>query len=178
MAWSPDWTKTFEVGGWVGALWLVMPTGALACECKGMTWTWGRRVDDVYLVQYDARTNAYQGDTACSVSLPILCLRKENRSRPASLERVDFYHGWTGGRLAVTQPYPGVALTSRETADNLCAKAFGAGWAMGEHHDGGGGWGWYAYGKGRMPDGRVWVAINDQSANPWNSCPSKRNQER
>jgi hypothetical protein len=34
---------------------------------------------------------------------------------------------------------------------------------MAEFHDGGGGWGYWAAGD----IGRMWVAINDQPANPW-----------
>jgi hypothetical protein len=38
---------------------------------------------------------------------------------------------------------------------------------MAEHHDGGGGWSWYAYGHVRT-DTRYWVYINDTSGNCWN----------
>lgn len=41
---------------------------------------------DVVRVGYDAATNAYQGDTSVSASLPLLCFRPDGRGSPP---------GWT-----------------------------------------------------------------------------------
>lgn len=158
-----------RVGGVLAVVSLGMPVVAEACECKGMTWTWRSRTVDVDLVGNDGTTNAYQGDTSCWASLPVLCLYKAGLAKPSYITAVDYYRGWSGGYLALTRSYPGTSLTSRAAADNLCAATFGSGWVMGEHHDGGGGWGWYAYGA-VSTSSRFWVAINDQPANPWNSC--------
>jgi hypothetical protein len=134
-----------------------------------MTWVWRRHIVDVDNVGNDGVTNAYQGDTACSVALPILCLRKEGLPVPSYITP-NFYNGWTGGRLNLTPPRLGSELTSRAAADRICEQTFGPGWAMGDHHDGNGGWGWYAYGAVSTTS-RFWVAIDDQPANPWN-CPT------
>jgi hypothetical protein len=150
----------------VMAVFLSVPTAASACECKGMTWRWRSHTGEVDNVGTDNLSNAYQGDTSCSVSLPILCLRKEGLPKPSYITP-DFYNGWTGGRIQLTTPRPGTELTSWAVADSICEQSFGPGWKMAEFHDGGGGWGWYAYGS-VSTTGRFWVAINDQPANPWN----------
>ncbi len=145
---------------------LMTPFEALACECKGLTWVWRAHTGEVDLVGGDGVSNPYQGDTSCASALPILCLRKEGLPKPSYISS-DFYSGWTGGRIRLTSPRLGSELTSRAVADGICASTFGPGWAMGEFHDGGGGWNWYAYGS-VSTSGRFWVAINDQPANPWN----------
>jgi hypothetical protein len=145
----------------------------------------------------------YQGDTSCSTALPILCLKAANLPRPnyavAGKEYampVEYYNGWTGGQIGITQPVRGDQLTSVETANELCKAALGEGFRMAEHHDGKyvigmneknyygktwpaesrllpGGWHWYAYGT--IHGGtRFWVYINDQQqGNCWNTATSK-----
>jgi hypothetical protein len=151
---------------------LASPAGAQAeaklgaADCVGMTWSvktklWDR---DLALVSSDIHTDAYRGDTPCEVPLPVLCLKKANLPVPPGITP-GFYDGWTGGNLKLSTPVPGYALYSKAAADGLCASQFGAGWRMGEHHDGGGGWGWWAFGDPI----RMWTAINDQPANPWNT---------
>lgn len=117
------------------------------------------------LVGYDNQTNAYLGDTSTSNALPVLCLRQDGRPVPPGIS-VDFYNGWAADEVRLTAPVTGVTLTSRATADTLCAQQFGAGFRMGEFHDGGGGWRWWASGT-LSTSTRFWVAINDQPANPW-----------
>ncbi len=145
---------------------MMTPFTALAAECTGMTWSWRNHIFDVDLVGQDRSTNPIHGDTSCDVSLPILCLHKEGQDRPIYLY-LDFTNGWAGGHIKLTPPHFGYELTSQATADQICAQTFGNGWVMGEYHDGGRGSGWYAYGSISYA-GRFWVAINDQSANPWN----------
>ena len=111
--------------------------------------------------------NGYIGETACVTSLPILCIKQDGSSTPAGLA-TDFYHGWAKGNIATTYPVPGTSLTSIETANGICSSLFGSGWRMAEHHDGSGGWNWFAYGNIRS-DMRMWVYINDQPGNCWNS---------
>jgi pimeloyl-ACP methyl ester carboxylesterase len=144
----------------------LMPSTVLAAECKGMTWSWRKRILDADLVGQDGSTNPIHGDTSCNVSLPILCLRKEGLPRPIYL-LLEFNSGWAGGHIKLSPPHFGYELTSRAAANQLCAQAFGPGWVMGEYHDGGHGSAWYAYGS-ISHSSRFWVAINDQSANPWN----------
>ncbi|MBN8231549.1 hypothetical protein JYK02_28955 [Corallococcus macrosporus] len=131
----------------------------------GMTWR-VRQVNGPYvLVGSDGQTDPYNGDTAPTAALPILCLSRDGRPVPSGLP-IDFYNGWAAGVVQLTQPILGSALTSRATADGFCSSAFGSGYRMAEFHDGGGGWNWWAEGA---PDAatRFWVAINDQPANPW-----------
>lgn len=112
--------------------------------------------------------NAYAGDTSCSVSLPILCIRNDNSPRPAYIANPsEFYDGWARGHITTTPPVQGITLTSLAVANQICAANFGAGWRMAEFHDGGGGWAFRAYGNVRN-DLRYWVYINDQPANCWN----------
>jgi hypothetical protein len=130
-----------------------------------MTWSvaqkeWSR---DLALVSRDFHTDAYRGDTPCERTLPVLCLQPAGLPVPPGLNPT-FDRGWTGGNLRLSAAVRGSSLTSRAAADAVCANQFGAGWRMGEFHDGGGGWGWWANGDPQ----RMWVAINDQPANPWN----------
>lgn len=133
----------------------------------------------------------YQGDTSCAVELPILCLKTEGLPRPnyavpgkGHAMPVEYYNGWTGGHIKLTQPVRGDVLTSVEGANKRCEEEFGSGYRMAEHHDGmyvegmdeknyygatwpavsrlmRGGWHWYAYGN-ITGDKRFWVHINDQ----------------
>lgn len=130
----------------------------------GMTWTvLEQRSDGIVRVGSDARTNPYQGDTAATTALPVLCLRVDGRAAPAGIPTTGF-HSWAFGEVKVTSPVPGSALTSRAAADQVCASAFGTGWRTAEFHDG---VGWSLWASGTLPGGRFWTAINDQPANPW-----------
>ncbi len=133
----------------------------------------------------------YQGDTPCSQYLPILCVKTEGLPRPnyalmgkGHAMPVEYYNGWAGGHLGLTEVIRGSALTSIQVANVFCVAALGDGYRMAEHHDGkyvagmnannfygetwpspdqlsSGGWHWFAYGN--LPgDSRFWVHINDQ----------------
>lgn len=110
--------------------------------------------------------NAYVGDTDCNTTLPILCIKNDFSPIPPGFVP-GYYNGWVGGHIALTLPLPGTALTSLVAADSYCDYAHGRGYRMAEFHDGGGGWGWTAYGNVN-PDTRFWVYIDDQPANCWN----------
>lgn len=134
---------------------------------RAMTWRLIEQRPDLALVGEDSSTNVYSGDTTIDTLLPMLCLRQDGRPVPAGLS-VDFYNGWAAGEVKLTTPVAGSVLSSRATADALCASQLGAGFRMAEFHDGQGGWHWWA--NGVVPvDTRFWVAINDQPANAWNS---------
>ena len=103
---------------------------------------------------------------------------------------VEYYNGWTGGHIGLTQLVRGDTLTGVQAAHELCEAELGVGYRMAEHHDGKyvigmdennyygetwpsgsqlsqGGWHWYAYGNIRG-DKRFWVYINDQrQGNCW-----------
>jgi hypothetical protein len=141
----------------------------------GMTWkSIEQRSGGVVHVGSDSVTNPYNGDTAPSTSLPVLCLRVDNVPPPAGITP-DFYNGWAKGSVALSASVPGSQLTSRAAADSLCSSTFGPTWRMAEFHDGfygpgmssSGGWSYWAYGNITVGQ-RFWVAINDQPANPWN----------
>ena len=155
----------------------VLVSPAYATGGKGMTWVKALHdanfgIDRVACVN----CNAYQGDTSCKTSLPVLCIRVDNSPRPPYIAlpttgvvgNPEFYDGWAGGHLTTTTPVLGTTLTSAATGDKLCATSFGAGWRMAEFHDNRvGGWGLRAYGNIR-DDTNFWVKINDQPANCWN----------
>jgi hypothetical protein len=134
--------------------------------CRGATWTVRNQLGDHIDVGSDNNTDAYNGDTSCAASLPVLCLRPEGLPLPSDITP-DFYNGWSGGEVALTDPVLGSTLTSPAVANALCASTFGPGFRMGEHHDGGGGWGWWALGS--FAQTRMWVTVNDQNSSPWKS---------
>jgi hypothetical protein len=145
----------------------------------GMTWiTHGG--SPIVHVGADSVTNPYNGDTAATVSLPLLCLDVTGAALPGLAGELtpDFYDGWVEGNLQLTVPISGTLLTSRAVADAYCAANFGAGWRMAEFHDGWYGtnlttasaWHFWGNALGLFPASqRFWVAINDQIANPWNA---------
>jgi hypothetical protein len=144
------------------------PTGVSA-TCKGLSWMVYSHDPkrDLVLVGADFHSNPYVGDTDCGTALPIVCLHPQNLPLPEDIT-TDYYHGWSGGRVALSPPVRGTSLTSRAAANAECARQFGAGFRMGEHHDGGGGWSWYARGDGQ----RMWIASNTTSS-PWSSTTGK-----
>lgn len=165
-----------------------------AAEGFGMTWgnnTNASTVDGIVFVTChgmprteNGSCNPYTGDTACSVQLPLLCLKVDGRPRPdglivpptgaAAAMPSRFYAGWAAGLVAATAPIVGFDLQSVEAADAVCRTQFGSGWRMAEFHDGRideagnrGGWAWYANGT-LDTSTRYWVRINDTAGNCWN----------
>ncbi len=140
------------------------------CMRRGMTWVRRSQNFDVDSVGYDATTNAFDGDTTCYSSLPLLCLRKSGAGLPVPpyVNNSSTYNQWSGGYIAATKAHVGTDMSSQAAADSICEQELGAGWRMAEFHDG---WGWnfQAYGAAPHP-GRFWTAINDQLANCWNSA--------
>ncbi|MDH6119719.1 hypothetical protein ABH930_004480 [Kitasatospora sp. GAS204A] len=141
----------------------------------GLTWiTYQQRSNGEVHVGFDGTSNPWVGDTPASAVLPMLCLDVTNSPLPADLN-ADFYDGWARGWVGLTPPITGYSLTSRATANALCASDFGPGWREAGFHDGHygtdltqvGGWSFWA--RGTIASGvRFWVANNDQPANPWN----------
>lgn len=139
----------------------------------GLTWSVGTQSGNLNHVGVHPNSNPYDGDTPASATLPLLCIAVDGSAMPSGLS-LSYSSGWTGGRIAATPPVSGTQLSSRATANAMCASAFGAGWRMAEFHDGRygpglaypTGWSFWAYGT--LPVGtRVWIAIDDQRANPW-----------
>lgn len=144
--------------------WLTLSGAAQARN--GMTWT---KVSHESTYSTDqvgcSGCNPYVGDTTCSTSLPILCLKTDGSPNPGLL--IDFYHGWKGGHVYLTPAVPGTQLLSLANADSICQSYFGPGYTMAEFHQPGGGWAWSAFGN-VASSSRFWVYINDQPANCWN----------
>jgi hypothetical protein len=113
--------------------------------------------------------NAYQGNAACTESMPLLCIRKDSTitAPPKTPELNVIYWTWASGEVKSVPGVSGTRLTSVNAANAICSNAFGEGWKMAEHHDG---WGWGFVAKGTLEiEQRFWVWINDQPANCWNS---------
>ncbi len=143
--------------------------GWLDCEtdCTGTGMTWYTFENDPVLNVSHPRCgdcDPYVGDTPCSEVLPVLCLYPQGLPNPGIV--TDFYNGWAEGDVALTDPIPGCLLNSVNSATALCEATYGVGWRLGEHHDGGGGWSWWAYGQ--LDDTtRYWAGIDDQTAHCW-----------
>ena len=134
-------------------------------ERKGMTWYKRGHIPEFGVDHLGCSgCDPYQGDTVCSTELPILCLKKEGLPNPGL--QTDFYHGWTGGHIGLTLPIAGNQLTGIEDAALLCEHFLGSGYQMASHHDGNGGWNWYAYGHVDATTS-FWTYIRDQDANCW-----------
>jgi hypothetical protein len=171
--------------GWIN-IWRVPAVGQgpviiyppISTGKKGLTWrTYSHdstRGQD--LVGCNMTCDPYVGDTSCTEVRPILCIRQDGSGSNGYVP--SFHYGWAQGNIGLTPPVSGLALTSLAAANNLCVATFGANWRMGEHHDGGGGWAWAAYGNlndlynvSVLPydqSKRFWVHINDQPGNCWN----------
>lgn len=124
--------------------------------------------------QHGEDCNAIHGDTTCSSSLPILCIKKLKLPKPAGLPSCDNPStcAWSGGQLALTPAMQGCLLNSPARADELCATYAGADYVMAGFHDGrpDGGNGWGFYGQSDLFNAsrtRFWVKISDQKANCW-----------
>ena len=132
----------------------------------------------------------YEGDTACSRSLPLLCFRPGERAARAPT-RVDAKSGQVTppaqnqDHLAQLGGGPivrGDRLLSEDIASAMCEQALGPGWRMAHFHDGGG-WQIPALRHSSLPAvastraasaGRYWVSIADQRGNCWDPLPAPK----
>ncbi|MFK3979516.1 S8 family peptidase [Micromonospora sp. NPDC050397] len=160
-----------------------------AATRPGMTWSVRQqRGDNVVWVGHDGQSDAYQGDTPASTTLPALCIRPRPMAEAPVPTGVvpDQHAGWSFASVALSTPVPGTRLLSPHVANLVCQYQFGAGWRMAEFHDGRHpvsrfgqvGWlpsGWSLWANGTLPtDTRFWVRIDDQAANPWESSALPR----
>lgn len=131
---------------------------------KGMTWAQVAVNAPTGTVRVGCANacNASTGDTLCTTSLPMLCIRKSGTGFPLPLpmtvDNTNQYVRWSGGIVGTT-----AAMTPPSTllaANAVCSSLFGADWRVAEFHDG---WGWafQAYGGVANPAQRFWVDIND-----------------
>ncbi|HEX3532009.1 MAG TPA: flagellar hook-length control protein [Thermoanaerobaculia bacterium] len=143
---------------------LVLPSAVQAAP-KGLTWKLLATNSTTGTIDVGCATgcNAYQGDTSCTTALPILCIKKSGAGFPlpvpTAVNNSDQYHKWSGGVVGTTAAT--VPPATLAAANDLCLKAFGAGWRVAEFHDG---WGWHfqAFGGVGHPTQSFWVHINDQ----------------
>lgn len=105
-----------------------------------------------------------RGDTECSTSLPLLCL-KPDASAQASYPSPTMNERWLAARVAATAPVPGDSLQDHAAAHAQCANAFGDGWRLASFKDHGEGF----VAKGELTaQRRVWIDSPDYpSANCW-----------
>ncbi len=150
-----------------------------ACNSMGLTWFQlsGPSPEGTVAVacgNESGACNPYVGDTACTESLPVLCVKSTGEEAPTGETP------WFAGSVKISQPVMGCALTSLTMADTRCADEFGPGWRMAEWHDGSPGvtgsldiigqWTFSAFGDWTY-DGRFWVYINDQPGNCFPTLP-------
>jgi hypothetical protein len=160
---------------------------------KGYTWVRKVTNSTLNIVAFgtDTISDAYKGDTNCTIKLPILCYSDTNFKRPPynPPSTGGFYYGWNGGIYLATLPVLGTSLLSVANMNSLCSVRFGASFKAAEHHIGkfvsgmssssyfyntwptslsSGGWNAFGYNGISNPTGRFWVAINNQPANCWN----------
>jgi hypothetical protein len=149
-------------------------------------------IKDYILVGTDAKSNPYTGDTDTKEAHGLLCIKKLSLPQPSGLTPGPsttnggaLRDSWAGGYLFVVPNVTGTTLTSKAVADNLCNKYGQSNYGvtdyrMAEFHDGDqiagrAGWSFWgdaAYSATRRFEGfndRLWVSINDQNANPWQS---------
>ena len=109
---------------------------ASALNHMGMTWSVEKYIDNLNVVKVGCSgCDAYNGDTPCDKSLPILCVSKTDFNRPP-YEPVDcngcampkwFYNSWSGGYIAITPAsIQGSAIGSWANADKFCQKYLGS----------------------------------------------------
>lgn len=158
----------------------------LTTQLKAMTWTtlqlvktWDNK-NYYALVGSDINTNPYQGDTSINQSLPILCIKKSDLSKPNFVVSHQTPGGadratWSGGYIGLSKPIQGVKIESLAMADGICEETLGMGYRMAAFHDGeSANAGWDFWGE-MLPENnftlfdRFWVYISDQSANPWSN---------
>lgn len=149
------------------------------------------QLKDYVLIGTDEKSNAYTGDTDTTEAHGLACIKKLDLPQPSGLSPAPsttpggaLRDSWSGGYLFVVPNVIGTTLTSRAVADNICNKYGQSNYGvtdyrMAEFHDGDqrgwAGWSFWgdaAYSATRGFEGfndRLWVAINDQNANAWQS---------
>lgn len=115
--------------------------------------------------------NPYQGDTACTTALPLLCIKKVGTGfplpPPASVDNTSQNNKWSGAVVGTTSAtVPPKTLAGLDGANAMCEKQFGMDWRVAEFHDGAA-WYFQAYGGVGDPTKRFWIHINDQ---PGGTC--------
>jgi hypothetical protein len=153
---------------------------------------------DYILVSTDGTSNPYKGDTSTSEKHGLLCIKKENLPEPDEVIKPGVTDGGalkdslSGSSVFVVPRVVGNQLTSKAEADRRCNN-YGqkqyrvSGFRMAEFHDGDKrsgrqpGWSFWgvAYQAARRDvegfNDRLWVSINDQSANPWGNYNESSN---
>ena len=150
---------------------------------RGMTWTVKKepQVGNGWAGIWgcDSFCDAYNGDTSCSSSRPILCIRYYKSMFPPATTSpaLNYYYGWSGGIVDTTNNVVGSTITSQAVGDSICQSQLGASdWKMAEFHMGhrmasGGSWNWGSAVRGGWNfwayfattyTNRAWVWIDDQ----------------
>ncbi|MEI2640773.1 MAG: glycosyltransferase family 2 protein [Candidatus Nanopelagicales bacterium] len=107
------------------------------------------------------------GDTPCTTTLPVMCAVADV---PKPTWWTSQWPAWSGKKLRASYAVPGTSLTSRAAADRVCKSRFGENARMAEAHENG------TDGSGYLGQGNpmtMWVSIDDQRANPWNTTTGR-----
>ena len=103
--------------------------------------------------------DAMAGDTPCSAQLPLACYRDGARQPPTGIPvaQLRIEANFSGGEIRLTKPVAGEDLATRDDANAHCARSFGEGWSVLDHHVAGGD---LALTHSDLPHGaRAWVDI-------------------
>ncbi len=150
-------------------------TDRVAAECRGTSWVFGFRTTQggrpLVTVRADQHSDSVVGDATCDERLNLLCARTTTNPPPPEegVVRPRYALPWSGTRVYPLGRVAGSELTSRAAADARCASGLGPAWRMATTLDGGTGDGYLAEGTGH----RVWMSIDDQRSNPWDTTTGK-----
>jgi len=169
-----------------------------ALDGKALTWAIRQNFTSVngnfyVLFGHGEGSNAYVGDTSINERRSLLCVRRlpgDSGQAPPDLPPSSITPGgadmdtWSKKAVMIIPNVLGSSLESRAIADRKCRRVGRemhgiTNFRMAEFHDGTGrlpGWSFWAQAfdpiSGLNLQGRFWVAIDDQPANPWNDEPS------
>lgn len=127
-------------------------------------------VDQIY-----PKGDPKNGDTACSTSLPILCINQDETPNPDPKKMFL----WMDGKIKLTPTVRGDSFSTLAQANAFCSLFNGPGYRVAEFHDAQGIYqgglidnssGMYAYGDIGSAS-RFWIDINDQNATCWDPAP-------
>ncbi|MDZ4364151.1 hypothetical protein [Brevundimonas sp.] len=115
----------------------------------------------------EPRCDPYVGDTVCSATKPVACLKPGDIPAPVDRSGRILTSAWSGGDIAVTDPVSGDRFRTVGQVNAFCARLFGDGWRVLTLHDGNRLQSVSGRGDRATVTDRVWADIADQ---PHGTC--------